>query len=142
MVVIEATDDYQDMFHPSNAYDNVGSGLNFDEKYIGGAHADKKHWYSSLPSFLIGASLEGITAPDHANPVNKDITAELHLERGTRIVNAFSVDSAREEWHTHPAAHRPPGVYNPPSKSGDPPEYFPNNDKDAKSGANGFYAVS
>jgi hypothetical protein len=82
-----------------------------------------------------------VTDPDHANPVNKDITAELHLERGTRIVNAFSVDSAREEWHTHPAAHRPPGVYNPPSKSGDPPEYFPNNDKDAKSGANGFYAV-
>ena len=68
----------------------------------------KRHWYSSLPSFLIGASLEGVTDPDHANPVNKDITAELHLERGTRIVNAFSVDSAREEWHTHPSAHRPP----------------------------------
>ena len=132
VVVIEAINDYADMFQASYAYNNNGAGLNFDEKYIGGAHAGKKHWYSSLPSFLIGASLKGILDPDHASPPNKDITAELHLERGMRIVNAFSVDSAREEWHTHPSAHHPPGVYNPPSKSGDPPEYFPNNDKDAK----------
>ena len=108
VVIIEATDDYQDSFQPSYAYGNAGSGLNFDEKYIGGgAHAGKKHWYSSLPSFLIGASLEGVTDPDHANPVNKDIAAELHLERGTRIVNAFSVDSAREEWHNSLGAARP-----------------------------------
>ena len=32
---------------------------------------------SYLVSILIGASLEGITDPDHAN---QDITAELHLE--------------------------------------------------------------
>ena len=82
-----------------------------------------------------------MTDPDHASPVNKDITDELKLVRGTRIINAFSVDSAHEEWHTQPMAHRPPGVYNPPSKAGEPPQYFPDNDKGAKSSANGFYAV-
>lgn len=58
----------------------------------------------------------------------------------SNLVNAFSVDCATEEWHTHPAASRPPGVYNPPSATGQPPEFYPSNDSSLKtySSAEGY----
>ena len=83
VVIMEANDDYQPHFQPSNAYGNAGSGLNFHERYIGGEYDNKNHWYSSLPSFLIGASLEGVTDPDRAN--RPDITGALHLEFASQL---------------------------------------------------------
>ncbi len=86
VVVIEAINDYEDAFTPSYAYGNAGSGLNFDEKYIGGEHAGKKHRYWSLPSFLIGASLEGITDPDHANPAKSPVKSSSQLKRKLSVL--------------------------------------------------------
>lgn len=139
VIVMDEPVDYEEHYKSANDKTGAAYGISFDEKYTNQEKRGKNHWYTNIPTFLIGSALVAVQDEYKYTPTDElvDVTTKLGLEQGLRVLNVFNVNGTAE---TYKSSHwLPPAVYQAKDGDSSTPAFFL--DDRGYANANGTYAL-